>query len=154
MRHYPGSDHVQINVNHAIPKVGAVLNHRAVVAVGPESSTPVLAPVVALGKLALDLLHPLADRPLRFRPGQQVRVIGRDAIAQHRHRKLLHASPEQLQGLIPVPSKLEEELTVVTTMGQMVELARNDRAIGPWHRFSICPNRFACKPDRGGEKWR
>jgi hypothetical protein len=56
----------QFDVNHATPQVWALLDHGAVVTVGPEGATQTFAPVIALGKFAFDFLHPLAYRCLGF----------------------------------------------------------------------------------------
>ena len=40
-----------------------------------------------------------------------------------------------------VPGEPEHKLTVATTVGQLVELARNQITIGPRHATSVCSNR-------------
>ena len=47
--------------------------------------------------------------------------------------KLPRAGPQSLPVLVAIAPELEEELAIMTTMRQVVELPRNEIAIGPWH---------------------
>jgi hypothetical protein len=82
-----------------------------------------LSPVVGLGKSALDLLHPSADRDRNFASDQKVCVVGSQAIAKNLDLELFQALPEYLAIAIAVLSKLEEELAIMTPMSQVINAA-------------------------------
>ena len=66
-------------------------------------------------------------------------VIGGHAIRKHRDGKFPHTAPDQLAILISIADELEEELSIMATMRQMIELSRQKITIGPWHETTILP---------------
>jgi hypothetical protein len=66
-------------------------------------------------------------------------MIGGYTVSEHWDRQRPQSAPKQLAVSDSVPSELEKELPVVAAMGQMINLAWNNVAIGPWHGFDLSP---------------
>ena len=60
----------------------------------------------------------------------------------------IDTAPEQLAILISIADELKEELSIMATVRQMIELSRNEIAIGPWHETWILTNRGVRLQDR------
>ena len=81
-------------------------------------------------ELAFDLLHPLANQSGLFASHQKVRVVGSQTVTEDLHRKMVQTLPNNLPVTVAVFSKFEEELTIMTAMGQVIESSRQKVAIG------------------------
>ena len=105
MANHSSPDHVQFDVGHAAPKVLPRLNHCAVIASFPKGSRALLAPVVPLGELTFDLVHPPADQLAVFGPHQNMSVVGGQAITQDFDGKTFEALQDHLAVTIAIQGK-------------------------------------------------
>jgi hypothetical protein len=112
-----GAHHVEVDVPHAIPEVGAGFDHGHVKSAIPESSTPAFRPVVMGPEFTLEVLHEYADRHLAKGFDKKVRVIGGDAVVQHADLEAAHRrmQPAPIFPAHAIGSK--EKAAVVATVG-------------------------------------
>ena len=103
-------------------------------------------------ELAFDLLHPLADQAGFFASHQKVRVVGSQTVTEDLHRKLVQALPHDLAVAVAVFSKLEQELTIMTAMGQVIEFSREKVAVSSGHAGSIHAMTTLLQRKKGLEK--
>lgn len=75
MLHHAGTDHVEVDVGHAIPEVRAALDHRAVVTSVPERADASLPDVVPLRETSLEFLHETGQMFPRSGSRKEVHVI-------------------------------------------------------------------------------
>jgi ATP-dependent protease HslVU (ClpYQ) peptidase subunit len=62
-----------------------------------------------------------------------MRVVGSQTITEDLHRKMVQTLPNNLSVTVAVFSKFEEELTIMTAMGQVIEFSRKEVAVGSGH---------------------
>ena len=93
----------------------------AVIPAFPKGSRTPSPTVVHLRELAFDLLHPVANQSGFLASHQKVRVVGSQTITEDLHRKMVQTLPHDLAVAVAVFSKLEQELTIMTAMGQVIE---------------------------------
>jgi hypothetical protein len=137
MSGFSGSNHVQVHVHEAVQEVGALLDERAVEAVGPEGPAPVLLVVETLPDLPLGLLHEPADSLGIVRLDDEVNLIAGDAVPEAGDRELPLRFREE--GPIPISGDLarQKELAVVAPVREMADPPREDASIRSGHRLFL-----------------
>jgi hypothetical protein len=99
----------------------------------PKRSRTLFPAVVRLRELAFDLLHPVANQSGFFASHQKMGVIGSQTITEDLHRKMAQTLPNNLAVAVAVFSKFEEELTIMTAMGQVIEFSGQKVTVGSGH---------------------
>ncbi len=94
--------------------------------------TPFL-PIEASGKLAIGLLDERADLCGVLGVGEQMHVIAGDALIEQVEHKSGHPFPQSVPIIVTISSKVQEELAVMTTVCEVVNVTGDEIAIGPWH---------------------
>jgi hypothetical protein len=64
---------------------------------------------------------------------EQVYVVGGDVIIQEGNLKFFDSFPELILVGITVSGKLKKKVSIVTTMGKVVQLTWDNVTIAPWH---------------------
>ena len=109
-------------------------NHGGMETITPIGTRAGLTPIVGLPKFPGDLLHEFTDRVEVLREGQQMHVITGQAIIQNRQIIPADGLPQSTAVIISISGKPQEELPVVATMGQMIDIAGNEISIGSGHK--------------------
>ena len=127
-----GANHVEINVTQAIPKMVTAIDHCGMESLSPEGAAAMFAEVVVISKLALQLLHELAEIARMLAHSGHMNVIAGDAEIQKRNAMFMNCVSKASAILDSIEPAFQQELSVVASVSQVINVAGDDVAVGSW----------------------
>ena len=79
-------------------------------------------------------------------------MIGRDAVSEQAHIERVQPFPHHGPVQIPIPGKLQEEITVMTAMSNMISHPRHYVSIRSWHSETIDDCSFVLEAENALKK--
>jgi len=64
-------------------------------------------------------------------------VVGRDHVIEHAQTEALSRFEEPMQIAASLARKPEKKLSLMTAVGDVPNVMRQEVAVGPWHLFSL-----------------
>jgi hypothetical protein len=102
----------------------------------PKRAASALSTVVGLGDLTCNQLNEMTDFVRVFRVDQQVNVITGNVIIQERYAAGAQGFSEEVQIRVAITRKLQQESSVVASVGDVTTPARKDVTVAPWQSWS------------------
>jgi hypothetical protein len=102
--------------------------------VAPEGTGTVLQKIVVLAKLPLLLLHETTEIVRYIAHCEQMDMVACDAEVKQGDSMLVNCKPQTGAIFDSIDSEAQQEVAVMTSMGQMVDVSRQYAAIGARHR--------------------
>ena len=137
MLHYTISDHVQIDVDQTTEKMLPCLYRSGVIPVFPERPFSLFPAVTFLCRFSRNQLHALRDYLIFSVYNEQVDVVGRDGVVENIQTKALFRLEQPLKPALAIPCKLEKELLLMASVGDVPDLPRNMMTIGARRRLFL-----------------
>lgn len=128
------TDHVQVDVDQALDKMVVGRHGGGEVAVFPKSTFPGFALVVFLGDPPGCQLEAFADGAWFAILHQEVDMVASDDVVENGQPIPLMCLEQPVSPTDSVTPEFQQEVPVMTTMGQVPYTTRNVDAFGSWHR--------------------